>query len=230
MIILAIDTSTDFLSVAVRNGETIFELTAFVPKRHSELLDEFLKIALEKSNISASDVDIIALAIGPGSYTGLRVGVAFVQGFCSVFEKKIVIVDSLYAMASKFYPSEIPVAAVYDARAGHIYGAIFGAGEMPEPIMQSSRIKLDEFAKKISSYKKILLVGFDAKKFADDLQKIAGETEIIIPQDFRRPSASVVSAIAEAKAQVGDFVAPENLEPKYLHNFVPGKRKRKKLL
>ncbi len=230
MKILAIDTSTDFLSVAVWNDETIFEITTLAPKKHSELLDKFIEMALQYSNFVVQDIDCIALAIGPGSYTGLRIGVAFVQGFCAVTEAKIIAVDSLLAQAGRYAPSNISVAAISDARSGHIYGGIFDVRENPTPIIESARLKIEDFAVKLSSRGQVILCGSYAEKFYAQWNNLVHGTELIIPQDCRRTSASVVAKIASRKAGRNEFISPENLEPKYLFEFKPGVRKRKPII
>ncbi|HDG68365.1 MAG TPA: tRNA (adenosine(37)-N6)-threonylcarbamoyltransferase complex dimerization subunit type 1 TsaB, partial [candidate division Zixibacteria bacterium] len=124
--ILAINTATDFLSAALlRDERVVAEKTAFVPRRHSALLPQFVDDVLRTAGEKFSDEIVLAISIGPGSYTGLRVGTSFVQGLCAAVGNRIVAVDTLMALAFRLAPSPVPVLVALDARAGGIYAGIF---------------------------------------------------------------------------------------------------------
>jgi len=226
--ILAFDTATDFLSVALYfDSQVQSELTASVPRRHSELLPEFVESVLKYSAIDLSEITTFAISIGPGSYTGLRVGVSFVQGLVASIGARVVAVDTLEAISLASSPCEEPVAVVFDARAEAFYAGLFDVHGLPTPIFKSGIYSIEELAKKISSRQKIYI--FCDENVAEKLLSLITYTELInigTPQ----PSAGAIARIAEVKTELGQFTLAEKLEPKYLREFVPGKRKRKTIL
>ena len=226
MKILGIDTGTDMLGVAIWDKNVIYEASASAPRRHAELLPEFANHALTTIGSRSDEISHIAVAIGPGSYTGLRVGVAFAQGFAMATDAKIITVDSLLAQAARYRMSAVPIAVIVDARAGAIYGAIFDVRDKPLPIVESSLWSLENFAAELSSRGRVALVGADAPKFCAQLNRMVHGTDLFVPSDCMCISAGKVAEIAAAKAIAGEITPLDTLEPKYLREFTPGKRKR----
>ena len=226
--ILAIDTATDYLGVALLQGDVIAsEITLFAPKKHSEILPEILDFILEKNDMKISDDIIIAISIGPGSYTGLRVGISFVQGLSVSKGLKIVAVDTLRAIAFRFAPNYIPVAVALDARAGGIYAALYDIVGKPSPIIESNVFGLAELSYELSSRDKILFVGNETI-YNKMLSEVNGTSLIYAGEP--KPSAGMVAKLAIFEVNSGRFLEPELLEPKYLRQFKAGKRKRKPIL
>ena len=222
--ILAIDTATDFLSVAFfRDERVVAEKTAFVPRRHSALLPQFVDDVLRTAGEKFSGEIVLAISIGPGSYTGLRVGTSFVQGLCAA-GNRIVAVDTLMALAFRLAPSPVPVLVALDARAGGIYAGIFNVQGTPIPVVESGVFTPEELHKIASFRGRLTFVG-DRKLF-EPTGKNTAETELIFAGE-PVPSAGAVAALAYKKVLTGEFIPPENLEPHYLREFVPGRSKRK---
>ncbi len=223
--ILAIDTATDFLSVAfVADGIPIVEKTAFVPRRHSALLPEFVEDVLRTAGEEFFDEIILAISIGPGSYTGLRVGVSFVQGISAHSGNRIVAVDTLSAIAYRGHPTPVKVGVALDARAGGIYFGLFSVEGSPVQIVESGVFSQEQLRETLRCRGKIGMF-CQEKIFPQIAQDIPG-TEIIFAGE-PIPSAGIVGALAYKKVLTGEFIPPENLEPRYLREFVPGKSKRK---
>ncbi len=226
--ILAFDTATEYLSVALYfDSKVQSELTAFVPRRHSELLPEFVETVLKYSATDLSEITTFAISIGPGSYTGLRVGVSFVQGLVASIGARVIAVDTLEAISLASSPCEEPVAVVFDARAEAFYAGLFDVHGLPAPIFKSGIFSIEELAKKLSSRQKVRI--FCDENVAHKLLPLITYTELI-NTGTPKPSASAIARIAEAKINSGRFTSAEKLEPKYLRDFVPGKRKRKTIL
>ena len=223
--ILAIDTATDFLSAALfRDERVVAEKTAFVPRRHSALLPQFVDDVLRTAGEKFSDEIVLAISIGPGSYTGLRVGTSFVQGLCAAAGNRIVAVDTLMALAFRLAPSPVPVLVALDARAGGIYAGIFNVQGTPIPVVESG-VFTPEQLHKIASFRGRLTFVGDRKLF-EPISKNTTATELVFAGE-PVPSAGAVAALAYKKVLTGEFIPPENLEPHYLREFVPGRSKRK---
>ncbi len=224
MKILAFDTGTDFLGLALWDDGLIADLSVYAPRRHSEILPEFAGFVLRSAGVSVEDLDAVGIAIGPGSYTGLRVGIAFVQGLCLAAEVKAIPVDSLLAQAWRFNTNPLPIAVVADARAERIYGGLFDVSQEPKSIIPSALWKLKDFAARLSSMGDVILWGIDAEKFSAQMQSMVRETNLIVPEVPFRACAGAVAQIATEMHSRGEQIHPEELEPKYLRDFVPKKR------
>lgn len=126
MLILAIDTATPSGSVAVlRDDRLLGVISTSVDETYSSRLFRQLDFLLRELRLQMSQFDVFAVAAGPGSFTGLRVGIAAVKGWAEVFGKPIVSVSGLEAVAVQLRSNEELIAPVLDARRGQIYGALF---------------------------------------------------------------------------------------------------------
>ncbi len=124
--ILAIDTTAEFGSIAAaENGEVRAELLLHSPEGFSRTLFQHLRTLLDRAGWSVGDVDCFAAASGPGSFTGVRVGLAAVKGLAEATGKRVVAVSNLQAVAS--FGTAALRAVVLDARRGQIYGAVYDA-------------------------------------------------------------------------------------------------------
>jgi tRNA threonylcarbamoyladenosine biosynthesis protein TsaB len=142
MIILAIDTSTHAGGVAILGGgallasvfEEISSINAGLPSRpandqFSTTLFQFAELALSSSKLSVAEIDVFAITAGPGSFTGLRVGLAAVKAWSEVYGKPIAPISALEAVAAQSSASNGLVAGFVDARRGQIYGGVYELNE-----------------------------------------------------------------------------------------------------
>jgi len=127
MKVLAIDTSTMLGGVAVMDDQLglVAEVRLNVKSTYSERLMTSIDYALQQSGYKVSDMDCFAVAIGPGSFTGLRIGLSTVKGFSYATGKPIVSVPTLEALAHNFPFSRYPVCTMLDARKKEVYAALF---------------------------------------------------------------------------------------------------------
>jgi len=221
MKILSIDTSTDYLCLGFGiNDELISEISLKAPKKHSQLLPQLVNNLLEPVTVDLRDIDIITLSIGPGSYTGLRISTAFVQGLALSNENlRTVCVDSLTVYAQRFQNCKETVAVAVDARSKEIYGAVFDVSDAhPTPIIPSGVFSVKDFVQKLNSFPKIILMGNYANKIETSMKTI-------LPNDFAIPSPRNLLALGYQEVIERRFISAENLEPKYLRDFIPGKTK-----
>ncbi|MGD0497049.1 MAG: tRNA (adenosine(37)-N6)-threonylcarbamoyltransferase complex dimerization subunit type 1 TsaB [Bryobacteraceae bacterium] len=132
-LLLAVDATHEYGSLALaRGGETIEELLLHAPSGFAHVLFGSLAELLERHRMKIGDIDCFAAASGPGSFTGVRVGLAFVKGLAEALSKPAVAVSNLRALAS--FGSAPLRAAVLDARRGEIYGAVYdAAGALVSP-------------------------------------------------------------------------------------------------
>ena len=126
MNILAIDTSGSVCAVAVlQNEKVVAEVYVDNKKTHSQMLAPMIDDCLERADLGLSDIDLFACAIGPGSFTGLRIGVSMIKGFCQALNKKCVGVNTLDALAQNLLGDNRIVCPIIDARRGDVYTASY---------------------------------------------------------------------------------------------------------
>ena len=126
MRILSVDTSSERGSVAiVENGESVAEIRLASSVRHAERLFRSIEFLFQYLDFSLPDVDLFVVARGPGSFTGLRVGLAAMEGFITVYGKPCAGVSTLEALAWKTQIQNQTIATLIDARRGEVYGALY---------------------------------------------------------------------------------------------------------
>lgn len=136
MYILAIDTATNSGGVALsRNSELIGEVMLKTPLEYSDRLLGMVEFLLKQLSINLDMIDCFSVAVGPGSFTGMRIGIAAVKGFCHALDRPVVDVSTLQALAWSYRWSGDPVAPMIDARRQQIYGAVY-----EHPASQESRL------------------------------------------------------------------------------------------
>ena len=159
--ILAIDTSGKIASVAVSDGKMLWEKTVFTKLTHSQVILPMVTQALEETGFDYSELDCIAVANGPGSYTGLRIGIGAVKGIClGAPNIKAAGVSTLLALAYNCRSFEGRIAAVMRARPKIIYGAVFecSCGEITR-VTEDKVCGEDEFFALFDPCDNIMLVG-----------------------------------------------------------------------
>ena len=129
LLLLALESATSFASVALlRGGDLLAELTTTGARPHSERLLPGVDRVLAAAGITLAEVGAFAVSIGPGSFTGLRVGVATLKGLAFGDERPVAPVPTLAALAASAAGSAHPVVACLDARRGEVYAAAWGPG------------------------------------------------------------------------------------------------------
>lgn len=211
MKILAIDTSNIPLSVAVLDGNNLLgQTTINVGRKHSVALMPIVADLLKRSRLEAEDIDRFVVAQGPGSYTGLRIGVTTAKTFASTLNKELVGVSSLKLLAAN-YPSttERILVPVFDARRGNVFAAAYQyqAGKQTEFLPDQHISFADLCAALKEKDAKVIFVGADAAHFADDL-KDSGLDYMISEAKYNYPQAFVLGLLgAEGKpAEIDSFV------------------------
>lgn len=217
MKILAIETSTMLGGVAIMDDSEglIIEMKLHVKSTHSERLMTEVEHALSQADMSISDMDVFGVAIGPGSFTGLRIGLSTVKGFSYATGKPIVSVPSLEAFAWNFPYSAHPVCTMFDARKKEAYAAVFrwenGGFVRLVPELSISPVDL---LKCLNGT--VLFAGEGAQLYRDLIIGIAGEQALFPPRHSMVPSPANVAYLGLKKALEGDFSEPVSLVPLYI--------------
>jgi tRNA threonylcarbamoyladenosine biosynthesis protein TsaB len=209
-LILAVDTTHEFGSLALaRGGELLDETLLHAPSGFGQVLFERLAALLERNRVKADAVDCFAAASGPGSFTGVRVGLACVKGLADALGKPAAAVSNLRAVAS--FGSAPLRAAVLDARRGDIYGAVYdAAGRLASPEMV---VKFPAWIAQLPEGD-LEFISTDFTPFAAALAgtRFANATVITAP----RALAGAVARIAGEALLRGEAADPAALDANYV--------------
>lgn len=162
MKILSVDTSAVCASVAVTEGEKIISLCSTnAGLTHSRTLLPMIDSALKSSETALSDIDFFACLAGPGSFTGIRIGVAAIKGLADGSEKKCFSVSTLEALAYNLLGQNVIACSVMDARCSQVYCAIFDvSGNEIKRLTNDEALRIEELKEKLSNFEKeVVFVG-----------------------------------------------------------------------
>lgn len=218
MNLLAVDTSGPVAGVAVlRDGEIAYEGAAVNRLTHSVNLMPMIEEALGRAGMDVSDIDLYAAVTGPGSFTGVRIGVSAVKGMAHGAGKPCVGVDALEALAAGACMTDALICPVQDARAGQVYGAAFSAGMPPVRALDNMAEKLPAFIEKalaVADGRKLCFLGDGVKTYEKIIVEILGDRAVFPPVHMRYLRPASVAALAQQHAdQAVDYLT---LMPVYL--------------
>ena len=228
MRLLAMDTSGPVCGVAVMEEDRVVsELTVQNHNTHSTTLMPLVEMALETAGRELAEMDAIAAVTGPGSFTGVRIGVATAKGLAHGAGLPCIAVDALEALSVSAGAFEGIVCPIQDARAGQVYGAAFREGKR---LLPDAPMKLEEYLEAIQKldFTQNLFTGDGVAPHREAIRAILKDRACFAPPHlcFLRPSAAGLLAMEKAKR--GETVDYLSLEAKYLRP--PNAQKNKKLL
>ena len=196
VLVLALDTTARAGSVAVfRDGRVIVEQPGNPGRTHGERLPGELMAALDRASARLADVDLFAVAAGPGSFTGLRVGIATRQGLAVAGERRIVGVSALEALARAARDGQALVAPWMDAQRGEVFAALYasdGRALVIEPSSASPERTLDAWSPPAPA-RPLRFIGDGAIRYRDLLRARLPDVEVI---DTVPPLAGLIARIA----------------------------------
>lgn len=212
MRILAVDTSAVCAAVAVTdNGKILSESQTNTGLTHSRTLMPMIDSTLRNAEIPLDSMDFFACSVGPGSFTGIRIGVAAMKGLCDGLGKKCMPVSTLEALAYNLLGRDCTAVSVMDARCNQVYCGIFRVkGDAVTRISDDEAIKIDELKEKLSDFENVVFVGDGAKLCHNALgYSIASPSEIY-------QKGSSVALCAERNYSEEKLVDGSALVPVYL--------------
>lgn len=221
-LILSIETATYICSVALSDGDRIVALRETNEKNaHSRLLTIFIDEIFKEAGIKASQLAAVAVSEGPGSYTGLRIGVSAAKGICYASDKPLIAVSTLKALALAIQQGAVDgdlLIPAVDARRMEIYTAVYDP-RLNELTAPGSVIVDESFFRNLPRHNRIIMAGDGAAKCVP----MAGATEHIVLTGEVHPSARNIAGLAWLKYQQKDFVDTAYFEPFYMKEFLAGK-------
>ncbi len=221
-IILQLETATKSCSVAVaQNGIVLYKKEINQQSAHATALTLFIDEIITNANLTYQQIDAIAVSKGPGSYTGLRIGVSTAKGLCYSLNIPLIAIDTLKAMANGFIikndfnNSNALFCPMIDARRMEVYCAIFD-NNCNNVLKTEAKIIDEQSYNNILTKQKMYFFGDGAAKITDTLSK---QTNAIIIDGFLN-SATDMTASAYSKFLINDFEDVAYFEPLYLKEFV----------
>ena len=221
--ILNIETATTNCSVSLsKEGETLVLKEDYNDNySHAERLHVYIDDVLKEASIAINDLDAIAVSKGPGSYTGLRIGVSAAKGFCYAIDKPLISIATLEALANQVNIENGIIVAMLDARRMEVYSAVYDADY--NQIRETQAQVLDESS--FSTYLeqgKVYFIGNGVEK----TKALINHSNAVFIED-KLPSASEMSKLAYIKHKKNDIEDVAYFEPYYLKDFIALKPKPK---
>ncbi|MFV8365175.1 tRNA (adenosine(37)-N6)-threonylcarbamoyltransferase complex dimerization subunit type 1 TsaB [Flavobacterium sp. XS1P27] len=213
--ILNIETATKNCSVALaKEGKTIVcKEIAEEGYSHAERLHVFIEQIIKEAGITLNDLSAIAVSQGPGSYTGLRIGVSAAKGLCYALDIPLIAVDTLQALASQVAISNGLIIPMIDARRMEVYSAVFA------PNLERKREVLAEIITE-NSFENLQETLYFVGDCAEKCKSVLTKENYIFLDEIIYPSAKEMSAISFEKFKKSDTVDVAYFEPYYLKDFM----------
>lgn len=225
MRLLALETATWLASVAVTEGDQVLaQRRQRTEGQHTVHLIPMIDAALAEAKCSVADLDAVAVSVGPGSFTGLRVGVGLAKGLAYARRLPLIPVPTLRALASAAPVQRGAVAAVLDARRGELYAALFARqGERCTPLGHERLLAPKALLEWLPS--PVTVIGDAVQRYGEWLASQAKQV-VVLPFPEYGPDAVAVAQVAR---QVGCSQPVEQVEPRYVRPS-EAEEKRAKLL
>jgi tRNA threonylcarbamoyladenosine biosynthesis protein TsaB len=219
-LLLAIESATADASVALLRGDAVVAARPVPAERPaSEALLPTLLELLAETGVALAALDAFAVSVGPGSFTGLRVGVSTVKGLAFGGAQPIVPVPTLAALASLAERPDACVAALLDAQRGEVYAALHAGDALAPPLLGPTVLRPDELAAALAERageRPIVAIGAGTAVAAAALRDRFGARCAIASPPAGVPDAKAVGRLAQRLLAAGAGVAPEALAPVYV--------------
>lgn len=224
MTILALDTCTEMCSVAVLKNDTLFEQAQLTQRGHSDLVLGMLEEVLTKAGCELTEIECLAFGRGPGSFTGVRIGVGVAQGIAFARELPVIPVSTLAAVAQRAIDEQgaTQVAVALDARMGEVYAAHFREENglailcdteqvcAPDTFMPLDNSSWFAAGTGWREYQAVLETNFDGQLSAVDAGLL--------------PTAAAMAKLAQQEYKLGHTISAEQAVPVYLRDNVAKKK------
>lgn len=214
MKILAVETSGLEASVALAEDDRLLaeEILDTAGRRNARLLLPAVDQLLKQNSWQPGDVDVVAVSIGPGSFTGLRVGVVFAKTFAWLNDARLIAVDTLQALAQRVTAPDCEIVVISDAQRGDVFVNSYQGDPVLEPVGTVRIASLDSVLAELQNQPQQILAGPGVRKFSDRIP----ETVLRASDHQLMPQASALLPAARRLIAQEHWADPDTLEPLYL--------------
>lgn len=215
MNIVAIDTSGPLASCAVMKDGAIAHLIVMNQGlTHSETIMPALDDAMRAANLSCRDVDCFACVAGPGSFTGVRIGVCAAKGLAHAWNKPCARIDALEALAMNYQGFDGIACPILDARRGQVYCAAFDMRDgLPRRILEDDAMEIGAFLDRLPGDRRLVFMGDGLRVHAQRIQEALPDA-LIAPENLRQLRADAACLLAQARKE--SWMEGRLLTPIYL--------------
>lgn len=224
MRLLAIDSATPVAGVAILEDDKLLrEAFANLGKTHSETLLPLVDRVLRECNLTLPEMDGVAVTGGPGSFTGLRIGLALAKGLCLGAHLPLIAVSTLEVLAANLPFNTAVICPLLDARKQEVYAGFFttATGE-PVALAEPGAFSPQEFVEKARQLsreqgkEKLILLGDGVLPYRDFFADELGEQMNLASPHLMLPRASALASLAKKKMAAGELADVVNLHPQYI--------------
>ena len=218
-VILNIETSSKNCSVSIsENGKIIgLKEQSYDEYSHSKSLHVFINEIFNETKLSPKKLSAVSISEGPGSYTGLRIGVSAAKGICVALNIPLISIDTMLILARKIECSEGYIISAMDARRDEIYYSIFKSNNCKVPLKVGKTDCMIIKSNSFSNYYKSSTLNF-VGNCNEKIKKFLNHENIIF-SDFMLPSANEMGIISFSRFKKSEFEDVSDFQPKYLKEF-----------
>ncbi|MEG0384652.1 MAG: tRNA (adenosine(37)-N6)-threonylcarbamoyltransferase complex dimerization subunit type 1 TsaB [Solibacillus sp.] len=215
MIWLGIETANAPLSIAVmKDGKVLAEVVQNIKLTHSVGAMPAIDEVLNKASVLPAEIDVVAVSEGPGSYTGVRIGVTLAKTLAWAIQKPLVGVSSLKALAANVKMSDAVICALFDARRQNVYAGVY-EGVQLNTVIEDYHDHIDGLLERLNALKRpVLFVGNDVNVYFEKIQEVLGENALRAPSTLDLPRGSELIAIAQQQ-ELPSIEATHTFVPQY---------------
>ena len=230
MKILAIDTSGQVASVALmEDKKLIAEFSMNYKMTHSQTIMPMVDEVMKMVEMNMGEIDYIACASGPGSFTGLRIGAATAKGLAHGLNKPIVPVPTLEALAYNIFDTEKIICPIMDARRNQVYTCLYQwEAQQMKPLMEQMAVSIEEILDIVSQYQKETVFLGDGVAVHEEILR-QNPMFLLAPVHCRLQRAGCVAAAAAEAAKQGKAIAGKDFVPFYLRLSQAEREKKEKM-
>ncbi len=212
MNILVLDCAVTKLSIAVKTEDKFISQTYDIGMRQSEILVPTIDEILSKAGITAADLNYSALTIGPGSFTGLRLGISALKAIELAYNVPVYGISSLTIYSYAYKDLGLPILACIDANKDKFYACLSDQNSL---ILEEGDYEVEEIISKLNGLSNVLVAGPDAQKLADIIKENKNDIEVLTTKASAMTTEALV-AITEDKISKGEATLKDFDGPVYL--------------
>jgi tRNA threonylcarbamoyladenosine biosynthesis protein TsaB len=220
MLVLGIDTATLVCSVGLAHrGKVVGEYTLNIKKTHSQRLLPLISQMLEAAGFHTREIQGIAVASGPGSFTGIRIGIATAKGLAQALEVPLVGISTLDILAAQFIHTDYLVCPILDARRQQVYTAFYrNSDHLPRRVSEYMALSLDSLAEILHPYpqKGFLFPGDALGIYEEILREKLQERFLTLPEPYRLNRGSLAAYLGHLRLAAGAASELYSLTPLYV--------------
>lgn len=220
MYVLGIDTATMVCGIGLADqGRIVAEMNLHTRKTHSERLMPMIQQMIADAELTPQDLSGIAVSIGPGSFTGLRIGITTAKSMAFALRVPVVGIPTLEALAAQFPYSGYLICPIIDAQKGNVYTALYRTdGGYPQRINEYQVLSMNDAVQHMLSCGQPVIITGEISEFHDQVQNAVDTSSILhlAPASHRMPRGSIIAALGLRQLLKGQGEDPDTLTPFYL--------------